>query len=264
LLPMALFHPNRRGRQPDDIERARARRELSAGTAVSEELVEVGLDAFLARIFDGLNDRLGARLRVFPQNRHNLFEPPVRRPLSVANADLGVLICAPDDPVAADIVEEEKAGPERRLTDLGVPHEEAAGERPEPASSAVRQLDAVFFVGEKHEHVAIARVEGRVVLGDSHPFAELTRHAPLPRDAVAKFLNEGVDYFGIIDASIVGAVDGPELVDTAVLVRGEEDADVFGRLGSRFARSVGRACYRTVARDKSRSRNFWKSVLVDK
>jgi len=219
--------------------------------------------------FEGLRDAMPGRAGGEFGGEIVDDEPPADLDLDylkarAARAGEGVLICAPDDPVAADIVEEEKAGPERRLTDLGVPHEEAAGERPEPASSAVRQLDAVFFVGEKHEHVAIARVEGRVVLGDSHPFAELTRHAPLPRDAVAKFLNEGVDYFGIIDASIVGAVDGPELVDTAVLVRGEEDADVFGRLGSRFARSVGRACYRTVARDKSRSRNFWKSVLVDK
>jgi hypothetical protein len=68
----------------------------------------------------------------------------------------------------------------------------------------------------KHEHVAIARVEGRVVLGDRHPVAELARHAPLPRDAVAEAIDEGVDYLGILDASVVGTVDGPELVDTAI------------------------------------------------
>ena len=51
-------------------------------------------------------------LRVFLQDGRDLFEPPVRRALGVANADFGVLVCAPDDPVAADVVEEEETGEE--------------------------------------------------------------------------------------------------------------------------------------------------------
>ena len=52
-----------------------------------------------------------------------------------------------------------------------------------------------------------------------------------PRDAVAETIDEGVHHLGVIDASVVGAVDGPELVDTAILVRREEDADVFDAAG---------------------------------
>jgi hypothetical protein len=40
----------------------------------------------------------------------------------VANTDFGVLVCVSDDPVAADVVEEEEAGPENGLVHLGVPH----------------------------------------------------------------------------------------------------------------------------------------------
>ena len=89
---------------------------------------------------------------------------------------------------------------------------------PRLACAAAGDLDTVLFVSEEHEHVAIARVQGRVVLGDCHPLAELARHAPLPGDAVAEFLDEGVDHVGIVNASVVGAVDGPELVDTAVVI----------------------------------------------
>ena len=77
-----------------------------------------------ARVFDRLDDRLGARLRVFPQYGRHLIEPPVRRALGMADADFGVLVCAPDDAVAADVVEEEEAGPQGRLADLAVPYEE--------------------------------------------------------------------------------------------------------------------------------------------
>src|ERR1700746_310417 len=109
------------------------RRHHAVAEAVGEELVEVGLDALVARSFDRLDHWLGARLRVFPQHWRDLLEPPVRRALGVADTDFGVLVCAPDDAVAADIVEEAEAGSEHRLADLGVPHEEAAGERPKPA-----------------------------------------------------------------------------------------------------------------------------------
>ena len=77
--------------------------------AVGEKLVEIGFDVLVARVFDRLDHRLGARLRVFSQHGRHLVEPPVRCAFSVADADFGVLVCAPDDAVAADIVEEEKA-----------------------------------------------------------------------------------------------------------------------------------------------------------
>jgi len=147
----------------------------------------------------------------------------------MANANLGVLVCAPDDAVAADIVEEKEAGPERGLAHFGVPYEEAAGERPGPTCAAARELDAVLFVGEKHEHVAIARVEGRVVPCDRHPLAELAGHAPLAIDPVAEAIDEQVDYVGVPDAAIVRAVDRAQLADVAVL--GEEDANIFDTAG---------------------------------
>jgi len=46
----------------------------------------------------------------------------------VTDAHFGVLVCAPDDPVAADVIEEKEAGEEARLPDFAVPDEEAASE----------------------------------------------------------------------------------------------------------------------------------------
>ena len=43
----------------------------------------------------------------------------------------------------------------------------------------------------------------------------------------AELLDEGVDDTGIIDASVVRAMDGAELVDAAVLAGEEEAADRF-------------------------------------
>jgi hypothetical protein len=48
--------------------------------------------------------------------------------------------------------------------------------------------------------------------------AELARHAPGPGNAIAETFDEGIDYIGVVDASVVGAVDGAELVTTAILV----------------------------------------------
>ncbi len=55
-------------------------------------------------------------------------------------------------------------------------------------------------------------------LVDRHLDAELAGHAPGPGDAVAETIDEGIHDIGVIDASVVGAVDGAQLVDTAVLV----------------------------------------------
>ena len=83
-----------------------------------------------------------------------------------------------------------------------------------------RESRSVLFVGEEYEHVTIARIQSRIVFGNRHSLAELTRHAPSPGDAVAEAIDESVHYIGVIEASVVRAVDGPELVDTALLVRG--------------------------------------------
>jgi hypothetical protein len=60
--------------------------------------------------------------------------------------------------------------------------------------------------------------------------AELARHAPGPVDAVAELVDEAIDHVGIVDASVVGAVDGPELVGIVAL-RSEKGADVFDAAG---------------------------------
>jgi hypothetical protein len=91
------------------------RRHHALAEAVGEELVEVGFDVLQSRVFDRLDHRLGARLRIFAEDGRDLLEPPVRCALGVADADFGVLVCAPDDPVAADVVEEEEASPESGL-----------------------------------------------------------------------------------------------------------------------------------------------------
>src|SRR5215472_6704347 len=119
--------------------------------AVGEELVEIGFDVLFARVFDRLDNRLRARLRVFPQHGRDLVEPPVRCALGMADADFGVLVRTPDDAIAADIIEEEEAGAERRLADLAVPHEETTREAARAACTAARELDAVLFVGQEHE-----------------------------------------------------------------------------------------------------------------
>ena len=62
------------------------------------------------------------------------------------------------------------------------------------------------------------------------PVAELARHAPGPGDAVAELVDKGIDDLGVVDASIVGAVDGPKLHIGLVIHRGE-DANVFDAAG---------------------------------
>src|SRR6201998_1875005 len=155
------------------------RRHHALAEAVGEELVEVGVDVLVARVFDRLDHRLGARPRVFPQDGRDLVEPPVRSAFGVADTDFGVLVCAPDDPVAADVVEEEEAGAKAGFTNFAVPHEEAPREAARAACAAAWELDAVLFVGEEHEHVTIARKQRRVVLGDRHLLAKFTWYAPL-------------------------------------------------------------------------------------
>src|SRR5215472_12487467 len=163
------------------------------------------------------------------EDGNDLFEPPVGCALGVADPDFGVLVCAPDDPVAADVIEEEEAGEEARLANFAVPYEEAASEAPVLACAASRDLDAVLFVGEEHKNVPIARIERRTMLVDRHPPPEFARYAPGSVDAVAETIDEGIDYIGVIDASVVGAVDGAELAGVAV--PSYQDADILDAAG---------------------------------
>src|SRR5262249_25734719 len=86
-----------------------------------------------------------------------------------------------------------------------------------------------LFVGQEHEHIAIARVEGRVLFVDRHPSPELARYAPGPGNAVAEAVDEGIDYVGVIDAPVVGTVDGAQLAGVAV--PSYQDADVLDAAG---------------------------------
>jgi len=61
---------------------------------VGEELVEIGLDALGAGIFDRLLHRFRRALRVFGEHGDGFFEPPVRGAGGVPDADLGVLVRA--------------------------------------------------------------------------------------------------------------------------------------------------------------------------
>src|SRR5204863_5801593 len=129
----------------------------------------------------------------------------------VADANLGILVSAPHDAVAADVVEEEEPEAERLVAGLGVPDEEPAGHRATRAVATARNLDAPVFVGQEHEHVAIAREEGRVLPGNGDAVAELTRHASVPRDTVAKALDERIDDVRVPDPPIGRTRRGAQL-----------------------------------------------------
>src|SRR5437016_7722986 len=92
----------------------------------------------------------------------------------------------------ADIVEQEEPEAERLVAGLGVPDKEPAGHRAR-AVAPVGNVDAPVLVGQEHEHVAIAREEGRVLLRDGDAVAELSRHTPVTRDTVAEALDKRID-----------------------------------------------------------------------
>src|SRR5437016_12263910 len=89
----------------------------------------------------------------------------------------------------ADIVEQEEPEAERLVAGLGVPDKEPAGHRAR-AVAPVGNVDAPVLVGQEHEHVAIAREEGRVLLRDGYAVGELSRHKTETLDTVA----EGNEY----------------------------------------------------------------------
>src|SRR5438477_2081580 len=138
------------------------------------------------------------------------FQPTIGGAFCVADADLGVLVGTPHDSVRADIVEQEEPEAERLVAGLGVPDEEPAGHRARAVAPA-RNVDAPVFVGQEHEHVAVAREQSRVLPGDGDAVAELTRHTPVPRDTVAKALDERIDDIRVPDPAIGGTGCGAQL-----------------------------------------------------
>src|SRR5437762_11923359 len=203
---------------------------------LGEEGIQIVLDALLAGGLDRLNDRLCRPLVVFLEDGGDLFQPAIGGAFCVADADLGVLVGTPHDAVRADIVEEEKPEAERLVAGLGVPDKEPAGHRARAVAPA-RDIDAPVLVGQEHEHVAIARKEGRVRPRDGDAVAELTRHAPVPRDTVAKALDERIDDIRIPDPAIGGTSRGAQLApgwdaEAIVLVaQRREYADVLDLAG---------------------------------
>src|SRR5882762_9634258 len=167
-------------------------RDQGLAEPLRQELVEIDLDPLGPGVLDRLQHRLGTALRIFAKDWGHFFDPAIWRAARVANANLGILVGTPDVTIAADVVEEEEPGAERGIADFGVPDEEAARKGSRLAVTAVRDLDAAVLIGEEHEHVAIAGVEGRVAFVDRDALAEDTRHAPATGDAVAETLDEGI------------------------------------------------------------------------
>src|SRR5712671_562062 len=194
-----------------------------------QELVEIDLDPLGPGVLDGLQHRLGTALRIFAKDGGHLFDPAVWRTARVADANLGVLVRTPDVAIATDVVEEEEPGAERGIADFGVPDEEAAREGSRLAVTAIGDLDAAVLIGEEHEHVAVAGVEGRVAFVDRNALAEDARHAPATGDAVAETLDESIDHVRIPDATVAGTGGGPEL-DAITLAR-DQKLDVFDTAG---------------------------------
>src|SRR5437763_6552780 len=170
---------------------------------LGEKDIQIVLDALLASRLDRLHDRLGRPLVVLLEDGGDFFQPAIGGAFRVADADLGILVGTLHDAVRADIVEQEEPEAERLVAGLGVPDEEPAGHRAR-AVAAVGNVDAPVLVGQEHEHVAIAREEGRVLPGDGDAVAELTRHAPVPRDTVAKALDERINDIRVPDPAIGG------------------------------------------------------------
>src|SRR5436190_312309 len=177
---------------------------------LGEKGIQIVLDTLLASRLDRLDDRLGRPLVVLLEDGGDLFQPTIGGAFCVPDADLGVLVGTPHNAVRADIIEQEEPKAERLVAGLGVPDEEPAGHRARAVATA-RYLDAPVLVGQEHEHVAIAREEGRVLPGDGDAVAELTRHAPVPRDTVAKALDERIDDIRIPDPAIGRTSRGAQL-----------------------------------------------------
>src|SRR6266851_1858028 len=106
----------------------------------------------------------------------------IGRAPGMAHPNLPIFGGSPDNPIAADVVEEEEAGAKGLVALLAVPDEEAARQ------VAPGNFDAPILIREKHEHVAIARVQRRVLAVDDHLLPELARDAPIAGDAVAELV----------------------------------------------------------------------------
>src|SRR5437899_1601805 len=201
-----------------------------------EKGIQIVLDTLLASRLDRLHDRLGRPLVILFEDGGDLFQPAIGGAFCVADADLRILVGTPHNAVRADIVEQEEPEAQRLVAGLGVPDKEPAGHRARAVAPA-RYLDAPVLVGQEHEHVAIAREKGRVLLRDGDAVAELTRHAPVPRDTIAKALDERIDDIRVPDPAIGGTGRGAQLApgwdaEAIVLVaqRGEH-ADILDLAG---------------------------------
>src|SRR5437868_15094278 len=177
---------------------------------LGEKGMQIVLDPLLAGRLDRLHDRLGRPLVVLFEDGGDLFQPAIGGAFRVADADLRILVGTPHNAVRADIVEQEEPEAERLVAGLGVPDKEPAGHRARAVAPA-RYLDAPVFVGQEHKHVAIAREKGRVLPRDGDAVAELTRHAPVPRDTIAKALDERIDDIRVPDPAIGRTGRGAQL-----------------------------------------------------
>src|SRR5437763_3948790 len=203
---------------------------------LGEKGIQIVLDPLLAGRLDRLHDRLGRPLVILFEDGGDLFQPAIGCAFRVTDADLRILVGTPHDAVRTDIVEEEEPEAQRLVAGLGVPDEEPAGHRARAVAPA-RYLDAPVFVGQEHEHVAITRKQGRVLPRDGDAVAELTRHTPVPRDTIAKALDERIDDIRIPDPAIGGTGRGAQLAsvrdaEAIVLVaQRREYADVLDLAG---------------------------------
>jgi hypothetical protein len=184
---------------------------------VGKEGVEVIVDLLLTGVLDRLDYRLGAAVRVLAEDRNDLIEPAVGSTLGVADADLRILVSTPHDPIAADVIEQEEPGAEGLIPDLRVPHEEAAGQ------AAPSHFDAAILVRQKHEHVAIAREQRRILAVDGDALAEFTRHTPVTIDTVPEPINEHVDRIGVPDPTVVGSGRGAKLAPELPILGAQDD-----------------------------------------
>src|SRR5208337_4031702 len=111
-----------------------------------------------ACVFDSGGKVCRGRMGVRVERRFKLQKETLRRAARMANPNFLILGGSPNDSIAANVIEQEGCEAERRRADFAVPDKEAARHRARFTVAAIRDLDSPFFVREKDEHIAIARV----------------------------------------------------------------------------------------------------------